>query len=67
MEIRRRTFYQPEEIISATAQRIAQVQQQGNMIDYVSFVPDGEPTLDIHLGEEYEVTYRGTQYYIHVN
>lgn len=54
MEISRRTFYKPEEVIQAAASRIAQVQEQGDRIDYVTFVPDGEPTLDIHLGEEIE-------------
>ncbi len=54
MEIKRRTFYKPEEVIQAAASRIAQVQEQGDKIDYVTFVPDGEPTLDIHLGEEIE-------------
>lgn len=54
MQIARRTFYKPEEVIQAVASRIAQVQEQGDRIDYVTFVPDGEPTLDIHLGEEIE-------------
>jgi wyosine [tRNA(Phe)-imidazoG37] synthetase (radical SAM superfamily) len=54
MEITRRTFHNPEEVIRAAASRISQVQQQGDKIDFVTFVPDGEPTLDIHLGEEIE-------------
>ncbi|NIV15949.1 MAG: radical SAM protein [Aliifodinibius sp.] len=50
--IERREFYKPQHVFGAVESRIEQVQQRGGHIDYLSFVPDGEPTLDINLGEE---------------
>jgi wyosine [tRNA(Phe)-imidazoG37] synthetase (radical SAM superfamily) len=52
LEARRRTFFPPEVVVSAVERRVADCRASGQEIDYVSFVPDGEPTLDIHLGEE---------------
>ena len=34
---------------------MAEARDQGLTIDYLSFVPDGEPTLDSNLGEEIEM------------
>jgi len=50
-EIALRTFYQPDEIFQAVKAQISAAQAAGEKIDYLTFVPDGEPTLDIHLGE----------------
>jgi wyosine [tRNA(Phe)-imidazoG37] synthetase (radical SAM superfamily) len=49
------TFYQPGEIFEAVKQRVSEAQLAGEKIDYLTFVPDGEPTLDIHLGETIEL------------
>lgn len=49
--VERRTFYPPEEIVQAVATKRAAVEAVGDTIDYVTFVPDGEPTLDLHLGQ----------------
>jgi len=49
-----RTFLPVDDIIQSVEQKIRDAQQKGQPIDYLSFVPDGEPTLDIHLGEEIE-------------
>lgn len=49
-----RTFYQPGEIFQAVKKRVSAAQAVGEKIDYLTFVPDGEPTLDIHLGETIE-------------
>lgn len=46
--IDRRSFYNPEEIARNVAKRVETV--AGNL-DYVTFVPDGEPTLDVNLAE----------------
>lgn len=46
----RRTFYRPQEILEAVASHIDNVDKAGNTIDYLTFVADGEPTLDINLG-----------------
>jgi len=45
--INRRAFYDPEEI----AKEVASVISSNVKVDYISFVPDGEPTLDINLGK----------------
>jgi wyosine [tRNA(Phe)-imidazoG37] synthetase (radical SAM superfamily) len=49
--VERRTFYSPEEIVQAVAAKRTAVEAAGDRIDYVTFVPDGEPTLDLHLGQ----------------
>lgn len=51
----RREFYPPEEIFNAVNQKVKQVKAAGGKIDYLTFVPDGEPTLDIHLGKAIEL------------
>jgi wyosine [tRNA(Phe)-imidazoG37] synthetase (radical SAM superfamily) len=50
-EIKPRTFYRPEEIQKAVTAQVEAVQRAGEEVDYLTFVPDGEPTLDEHLGE----------------
>jgi wyosine [tRNA(Phe)-imidazoG37] synthetase (radical SAM superfamily) len=45
-----RTFYSPEAILQAVQQRVQEVQAAGGHIDYLSIVPDGEPSLDVQLG-----------------
>jgi len=50
-EIAPRPFFEPDEIFEAVAGRIRSVSADGGHIDYVTFVPDGEPTLDSRLGE----------------
>jgi wyosine [tRNA(Phe)-imidazoG37] synthetase (radical SAM superfamily) len=47
----RQEFYDPEEIERAVEERVAAVREAGEPIDYLTFVPDGEPTLDANLGE----------------
>jgi len=49
--IKREAFHEPLEIISAVQQRVSACAESGQAVDYATFVPDGEPTLDIHLGE----------------
>ena len=50
-EIEPRPFYEPGEILAAVEQRLEEAALAGEGVDYLTFVPDGEPTLDIHLGE----------------
>jgi wyosine [tRNA(Phe)-imidazoG37] synthetase (radical SAM superfamily) len=52
MSDRRREYYSPEAIVAAAEARVRQVRERGETIDYMTFVPDGEPTLDLHLGVE---------------
>lgn len=49
---RRREFYSPLVVAAAVEAKTRQVQERGEQIDFLTFVPDGEPTLDIHLGAE---------------
>jgi len=49
----RKKFYEPEEIKKQVKEVIESL--KGKEIDYISFVPDGEPTLDINLGKEIEI------------
>jgi wyosine [tRNA(Phe)-imidazoG37] synthetase (radical SAM superfamily) len=50
----RRSFHPPEEIVKRVQDRVREVTGRGESIDYLTFVPDGEPTLDINLGREIE-------------
>jgi len=45
-----RRFFAPAEIRDAVAGRLATLPGGVADVDYLSFVPDGEPTLDIELG-----------------
>ena len=51
----RRIFYTPNEITQDIEKKIREAKQKGELIDYLTFVPDGEPTLDINLGNEIEL------------
>jgi len=55
MRAEREHFYGPEEISSSVNDKIRQVKEKGGSIDYLAFVPDGEPALDINLGQEIEL------------
>jgi wyosine [tRNA(Phe)-imidazoG37] synthetase (radical SAM superfamily) len=46
-----RPFYLPDEIRYSVAQRVDAVHRNGEQIDYLTLVPDGEPTLDVNLAE----------------
>lgn len=52
MQIKRQAFYETEKIIGAVRDKVAKVLDQGEEIDYLTFVPDGEPTLDLNLKAE---------------
>jgi wyosine [tRNA(Phe)-imidazoG37] synthetase (radical SAM superfamily) len=51
----RQAFYRPEDLAEEVRDKVAEVEQRGARIDYLSFVPDGEPTLDINLGRNIEL------------
>ncbi|MDD4494027.1 MAG: hypothetical protein PHV32_06710 [Eubacteriales bacterium] len=46
MRIGRKEFYKPEDIYSEVKFKVDQLKESGKQPDYISFVPDGEPTLD---------------------
>jgi wyosine [tRNA(Phe)-imidazoG37] synthetase (radical SAM superfamily) len=54
LTVRRRRFHDPAEIVRAVEDRVREVRAKGGAIDYLAFVPDGEPTLDANLGQEIE-------------
>lgn len=50
----RMTFYSVEKIMQEVSYVLEQLKGRGEKVDYISFVPDGEPTLDANLGKEIE-------------
>ncbi len=55
MQKDRRPFYEPGEIVRQVKEKIKKARRREEDIDYITFVPDGEPTLDINLGREIEL------------
>jgi len=55
MEVERRSFYEPEFIFEEVSKKVEEARARGERIDYITFVPDGEPTLDANLGLEVEL------------
>jgi len=55
MRVERRVFYEPEEVSRDVQNKVEKAREAGETIDYLTFVPDGEPTLDINLGREIEL------------
>jgi wyosine [tRNA(Phe)-imidazoG37] synthetase (radical SAM superfamily) len=49
---RRREFHAPAAVVAAVEAKVREVRGRGERIDFLSFVPDGEPTLDANLGAE---------------
>jgi len=52
MQVERQVFYAPEKIVSSVQDKVERTRESGETIDYLTFVPDGEPTLDANLGRE---------------
>jgi wyosine [tRNA(Phe)-imidazoG37] synthetase (radical SAM superfamily) len=44
-------FYAPEDIYQAVSEQLGKLPGSNEPVDYLTFVPDGEPTLDINLGK----------------
>ncbi len=55
LQIGRRRFYGPDRVFQDVEVQVASVEEMGDRIDHLTFVPDGEPTLDIDLGREIEM------------
>lgn len=51
MSVTRRSFHRPAEILEAVEEKLRQTEAAGAAVDYLTVVPDGEPTLDINLGK----------------
>ncbi|MBU2472277.1 MAG: radical SAM protein [Bacteroidetes bacterium] len=54
MTISRTPFFTPDEIYNEAEVKINKLERANEKIDYLTFVPDGEPTLDINLGKTIE-------------
>ena len=52
MRLERGAFYEPDKILRDVEDKVRQARRRGEAIDYLTFVPDGEPTLDLHIGDE---------------
>lgn len=50
-EVTPREFYSLQEIRCQVEQRLQAVRARGEAVDCLTFVPDGEPTLDSQLGK----------------
>lgn len=50
MQVNRSHFYNLEEIYIDVKTKTEKAQKRGESIDYLTFAPDGEPTLDVNLG-----------------
>jgi wyosine [tRNA(Phe)-imidazoG37] synthetase (radical SAM superfamily) len=51
-QVKRCAFYRPEDILKEVEEKLEKVVRVRGLVDYLTFVPDGEPTLDVNLGEE---------------
>ena len=47
----RQKFYDPDELFVEVKKKVKSVLSSGETIDYLTIVPDGEPTLDMNLGQ----------------
>jgi wyosine [tRNA(Phe)-imidazoG37] synthetase (radical SAM superfamily) len=52
METFRRAFFPPDDVVDAVRRKVEACKLAGESIDHITFVPDGEPTLDVNLGAE---------------
>jgi len=55
MQTKRQSFYDPGELLREVEIKIQMAKKANEHIDYLTFVSDGEPTLDIHLGREIDL------------
>jgi len=55
LQIERKPFYNPETLLEAVKEKIQKAKENKEPIDYLTFVPDGEPTLDINIGREIDL------------
>ena len=55
MQVERSAFHAPEDVLQAVRDKVEKATESGELIDYFTFVPDGEPTLDVNLGREIDL------------
>ena len=52
LTVDRQVFYKPEDLSRAVRRKVDDATLRNERIDYLTFVPDGEPTLDVNLSKE---------------
>jgi len=55
LKTQRQAFYEPSSILKATDLKLRQLKERQEIVDYLTFVADGEPTLDTNLGKHIEL------------
>jgi len=55
MQVERCAFYDPEQVVQDVQDKVEKAERAGESVDYLTFVADGEPTMDINLGHEIEL------------
>jgi wyosine [tRNA(Phe)-imidazoG37] synthetase (radical SAM superfamily) len=55
MTTERQNFYKPEDIFREVKMKFDEAISRNERVDYLTFVPDGEPTLDIDLSKEISI------------
>jgi len=51
LELKRKRYSDPEKIANSVKKKLLRLAEKGEKVDYITIVPDGEPTLDTALGE----------------
>lgn len=55
MQVEREAFYAPKHVSGSVENKVRKAKELGESIDYLTFVPDGESTVDINLGTEIDL------------
>ena len=55
VEVEPKAIYKAAKIVEHVETKLKQARDTGEPVDYVTFVPDGEPTLDANLGKEIDI------------
>lgn len=55
MQVDRSPFYSPKNLSRHVTEKARYARGNGESVDFLTFVPDGEPTLDSGLGEEIDL------------
>ncbi len=50
MRVERQAFFETAAVEAAVREQLALARRSGEPVDFLAFVPDGEPTLDVNLG-----------------
>ena len=50
MSVKREEFFHPDDLYKQVEEKLQRTKEDGERVDYLTVVPDGEPTLDRNLG-----------------